>query len=253
MLQVSLIGSGNLAHQLLVALRDLTGVDLVEVTARNTEAIDLLDNDIPLNSDFSKLRPADIYILAVSDAAISPVSEQLGDLPGMLAHTSGSVPMNALMHENRGVFYPLQTFTKGKVVDFSKIPICIEASSRTGMDTLNQLAQKLSEKVTELPSNQRRQLHLAAVMANNFTNHIFYWAERFCIENQLDFTLLHPLIEETVAKMKAVGPFDAQTGPARRGDLNTLQHQLEAMPTPELKQLYQYLSNSIQNTYGKEL
>jgi predicted short-subunit dehydrogenase-like oxidoreductase (DUF2520 family) len=248
-----MIGSGNLAHQLMVAIRHLTEVHMVEITARNTEAIDLLDNDLPINSDFSNLRPADIYILAVSDAAIGPVSEQLGDLPGILAHTSGSVPMDALMQENRGVFYPLQTFTKGKAVDFSKIPICIEASSYTGLDTLNQLAKKLSEKVTELPSNQRRQLHLAAVMANNFTNHILYWAERFCTENQLDFTLLYPLIAETVDKMKEVGPFEAQTGPARRGDVNTLQHQLEAMPTPELKQLYQYLSNSIQNTYGKEL
>jgi predicted short-subunit dehydrogenase-like oxidoreductase (DUF2520 family) len=151
------------------------------------------------------------------------------------------------LKDNYGVFYPLQSFTKEKAIDLSDVPFCIEASSTRVHEVLFSIARSLSSKVVVLDSEQRKVLHLAAVFANNFTNHMLFWAKTLLDAEGLDFNLLKPLTKETVEKAFFLMPELAQTGPARRGDYKTMKSHLDQIEAnPELSKLYQELSKSIQ-------
>ena len=153
----------------------------------------------------------------------------------------------------RGAFYPLQTFTKEKELDFSNIPICIEAENQKDVSILSELAGYISKNVKEVSSTQRKSLHLAAVFANNFTNHLYQAAYDICDESNLSFDLIKPLIIETADKIRTLSPFEAQTGPARRNDTVTISDHIEMLANPNRKEIYSQLSKSIQKNYGKEL
>ncbi|MCX2679321.1 DUF2520 domain-containing protein [Galbibacter sp. EGI 63066] len=253
MLNTVLLGGGNIAHHLFVVIRELTSVNLIQCYNRNIEAIKSFEKHLEITDDLNKLKDADLYIIAVSDNAIAEVSATLPFSDRLVVHTSGSMPMNELAEKNRrGVFYPLQTFSKEKPVDFSEIPICLEAENQKDLNTLKTLANALSDKVYEMNSHQRKTLHIAAVFVNNFVNHLYYIGNDLCEKDKIPFEILHPLIKETSEKLMKVNPKEAQTGPAIRNDIKTINSHLDQIENNAYKDIYKILTASIINTYGRE-
>jgi predicted short-subunit dehydrogenase-like oxidoreductase (DUF2520 family) len=229
MIKVVLIGQGNVASHLITAFQTSSVIELVEINSRQIE-------DIP-NSD--------ITILAVSDAAINEVSSKLKSREGLIVHTSGTVNMDVINQKRKGVFYPLQSFTKNTTIDFSKIPFCLEATHTEDLELLDLLVKSIGEKSYHITSDQRKKLHLAAVFVNNFTNHMYQIGKDICDEHNVPFEILHPLIEETAKKVTSISPKAAQTGPAKRNDAQTIQSHLEQLNSQQ-QEIYQLLTKSIQ-------
>ncbi|WP_276166530.1 Rossmann-like and DUF2520 domain-containing protein [Zobellia alginiliquefaciens] len=254
MIKVSILGTGNVATHLFKAFSKSNEIEIVQVAGRNKKALLAFGQEEKTTSDFSNLKPSDIYIIALSDNSIQTVSEQIGTNRGLVVHTSGSTSMSQLSgHERHGVFYPLQTFSKEKMVDFNQVPICLEANTKEDLTLLKRLANSVSENVYEIDSKQRKSLHLSAVFVNNFTNHLYHMGAQICKENNVSFDILRPLIQETAEKIETLSPLEAQTGPAKRGDSNTISSHLEQLKNPDYKAVYELLSKSIEKTYGKEL
>ncbi len=252
MLSVVLIGSGNVAFHLAKVLMTSKEINLRQVYGRDVSKWQHLKGKTEITNNLSDLATADIYIIAVSDNAIEEVSKQLATKNSIVLHTSGSTPLSVLQHQNKGVLYPLQTFSKEKKVDFEEIPICIEGNSEETEETLRFFAEKISKKVFFVNSEQRKKLHLSAVFVCNFVNHLYYLGQQLCDESQLPFDILQPLIAETAEKIKLLSPFEAQTGPAKRMDTKTIEKHLSLL-TNNPKKIYILLTKSIYETYGKEL
>ena len=254
MISIVILGTGNLAKHLFDAFKAQKGLEIIQLYGRNQKTLSYFNTQINTTTDLSQIKEADIYLVAISDDAISEVSEAVLGKKSLIVHTSGSIPMNALPdHHRRGVFYPLQTFSANRKVDFNEIPICIEAETVADYELLNALASAISDKVIQIDSDQRKALHLTAVFANNFTNHMYHLAQEICTENNVPFELLLPLINETAAKIQDLSPLDAQTGPARRNDRGTLKKHLAQLKHKKHKKVYTLLSKSIRKTYGKKL
>lgn len=253
MIKVVLIGSGNVAHHLIQAFAKSKKVDIIQVFARQKESVAPLFDSNKITDNYNDLAEADLYIIAVSDDAIAKVSSQLPFLNRLVVHTSGTVSLDSLDPKNRkGIFYPLQTFSKNKAVDFSQIPICIESDNETDCKFLERTAKTVSDKVYEINSVQRKSLHISAVFVNNFVNHLYQIGNEICIENELPFEILKPLILETANKVMTLSPEEAQTGPAKRNDNQTIQAHLNALTDENQKIIYKILTQSIQNN-GKKL
>lgn len=188
-------------------------------------------------------RDADLYVIAVTDSAIASVAAEIGDVPGLVVHTAGSVPMNVLPQRNRGVLYPLQTFTKGRPIDMCAVPLFIESDG--DIQLLREVAGQIGSNVTEMDSQRRRYLHLAAVFCCNFTNHMYRITESMLAEHDIPFSVMLPLIDETAHKVHTLSPAQAQTGPAVRWNQEVMKAQLELLEREDLKQLYQIISKSI--------
>jgi len=253
MLKIVILGTGNLAKHLYTAFIKANAVDIVQVVGRNQKELEQFSMHSTLSNDFAFIADADVYLIAVKDDAITEVSQYLLKKKGIVAHTSGALGLKAIQPENKGVFYPLQSFTKGKTVDFSSIPICIEAEEKESLETLRTLANSISENVHHIDSEQRKKLHLAAVFVNNFTNYLFSIGEELCLEEGLSFDLLKPLISETADKIQAMSPKEAQTGPARRNDTKSMDSHLELLSKKEHIALYKLLSQAIKQAHEEEL
>ncbi len=251
MIKVSVLGSGKVARHLIAALSTSNAVILTEIYSRKP-----LDFNVPkqimwINS-VQKLSEADLYIMCVSDSAIAALSKSLQFKDKLVVHTSGSIPLLALDSSNkRGVFYPLQTFSKNRDLDFSTIPICLEAENESDLIILNKVANSISNSVYQIDSDQRKALHVAAVFANNFTNHLYAQAADICAQHDIPFDILKPLISETASKVQMLTPNEAQTGPAVRNDEITIQEHLKFLSDTSQKNIYSVLTKSIQN--GKKL
>lgn len=253
MIKVTLIGSGNLAQHLLSAFEKSTAVELVQVFSRKKENVSHLIPFDKITDNFDDLAEADVYIIAVSDDAITEVSLQLPFKNQLVVHTSGSASMESLSDNNRkGVFYPLQTFTKGKEVDFKNIPICIESQFNDDYNLLKKVADSISDKVFSINSEQRRSLHVSAVFVNNFVNHLYKIGSDICDGHQVPFEILQPLIRETAEKIVTLSPNEAQTGPAKRNDETTIEVHLDFLSDENHKNIYKLLTQSIQDN-GKKL
>jgi predicted short-subunit dehydrogenase-like oxidoreductase (DUF2520 family) len=257
MTKVTIIGSGNVAQHLIVAFQNSqnmgTEIDLIQVFSRQKESISHLLDLNKITDDLESLEEADLYIIAVSDDAIAAVSSQLPFKNRLVVHTSGSISLNALDDDNRkGVFYPLQTFTKNKDVDFKTIPICLESENATDFQLLEKVAKMISDKVFAINSEQRKALHVAAVFVNNFTNHLYQIGSEICQENQVPFEILKPLIAETAQKIMVLSPEEAQTGPAKRNDTNTIEAHEAFLSNENHLKIYKTLTQSIQHN-GKKL
>lgn len=249
-LDIVILGSGNLAQQLLSAFAKNKASNVLQIYSRNeSEGHELAKSfGIDYTPFVDEIKNADLYLLAVSDNAIAQVSHQLMFKDRLVAHCSGSTPMEVLAPGNRkGVFYPLQTFTKGVSMDFKNIPMCLESESAGDYLILEFAAKCISDKVLAIDSNKRSKLHLIAVFVNNFTNHMFSIGNRLSNEFELDFDIFHPLIEQTANKIKSVEPLYAQTGPAARGDINTMEKHYSLITDDQIKKLYSSISNSILN------
>jgi predicted short-subunit dehydrogenase-like oxidoreductase (DUF2520 family) len=256
MIKVSIIGSGNLAQHLIAAFQNSKNlgdaIELVQVFSRKKKTlINVVDPKL-ITTDLSKLRDADLYIIAISDDAIGAVAAHLPFKNRLVAHTSGSVGLAVLTNNNRrGVFYPLQTFTKSKAIDFETVPICLESENATDFLLLDKVAKSISNNVFAINSEQRKALHVAAVFVNNFSNHLYTIGNEICQNNQVPFAILKPLILETAQKIMTVAPKDAQTGPAKRNDRSTIEaHQL-FLSDKNQSTIYKIITQSIQDNGNK--
>ena len=249
-MRITLIGSGNVATHLGAAFKN-AGHKIVQVYSRDmqnaallayhigAEAIDDLNN-IDANTD--------IFIISVGDDVIADIAQQLAKYDKLIVHTSGATSLYNLtaFTDKAGVFYPLQTFSKTKEVDFRTVPLCIEGADKHIVKTLKELAQSISNNVYMVDSSQRRTLHLAAVFACNFPNYLYRVAQELLAKQNLSFDLLRPLILETAEKVQQQFPADVQTGPAIRGDQMIIVNHLQMLKNePELEQLYRLLSQGI--------
>jgi hypothetical protein len=252
MMKVTLIGAGNLATQLGKSLKK-AGVIISQVYSRTEDSARTLAELLEAEwlTDIKALRDeADIYIFSVKDSVlcelISEVCKSRGDK--LFLHTAGSMPMSCFEGKalRYGVFYPMQTFSKTKDVDFERIPVFIEGNSIETVDVIRSLANKLTQRVIRLSSADRKYLHLAAVWACNFTNYCYTVASDILGEHGIPFDVMLPLINETTEKIQKISPKEAQTGPAVREDRNVMSKQLELMNGKEdLQELYKMLSKGI--------
>ncbi len=248
-MEIVIIGAGNVATHLSKALLKAgNSIKLIysktEVSAKTlakelnvnyTTNVELIDNE------------ADLYIFAVSDNAIADLALNLDIKSKNVVHTAGSVPLSVFNGaKNYGVFYPLQTFSKSREVNFKEVPLCIEANNSEFNQTLTELASKISESVWQIDSVKRKQLHLSAVFACNFVNHMYALAKELIGQEEIDFEILHPLIKETAIKATTMEPKLAQTGPALRNDTESLEKHLELLSSyPEIQKIYRTISESI--------
>jgi predicted short-subunit dehydrogenase-like oxidoreductase (DUF2520 family) len=246
MIQVSIIGSGNVAQHLIQAFAKTTEIELVQVFSRKPELLFSLVPNHKIISDYNLLKAVDLIIIAVSDDAIAIVSAQITLKNQLVVHTSGSVSMDALNSKNRhGVFYPLQTFSVSKEIDFKLIPICLEATTRKDYQILEKVAKSISDVTYNINSEERKALHVAAVFVSNFVNHLYQIGNELCLENDLSFEILKPLITETANKIQTLSPTQAQTGPAKRNDTQTIKAHLSFLTNDNQKEIYKLLTKSI--------
>lgn len=256
-MNVSVIGAGNLAWHLAPAL-DNTDFAVREVYSRNAKSArtlveKLYNAQVKTDLDFSD-SPSRIFIIAVADDAIESVAQRIVLPEGaILAHTSGSQALSTLGYAptpHIGVFYPLQTFSKHKKVEFRDIPVLVEGDDKPTEKTLTAMAKAISKNVRKCSSADRQAIHVAAVFASNFTNHMLRIAKELLAERKLSLELLRPLIAETINKSLQVGPEEAQTGPARRGDMATLDKHLAYLDDDEqVAEIYRVVSQHILDQY----
>ena len=255
-MEIVLIGSGSVATHLGLALQS-KGIVIKQVFSRNSENARNLADKLGTTyiDDIEDLyMDADIYIYALKDSALKTVLRKMEIPNGVHVHTAGSIPMSDFegFTSRYGVFYPLQSFSIQKTVDFSNIPICIEACDAEVQQILYDLAKLLTDKIYTVNSEQRKKLHLAAVFACNFTNYMYDVASVILEDAGLLFDMIQPLIAETANKTKTMIPFDAQTGPAVRLDENTIEKHISMLnKRPELKKIYKLLTKSIYKRHKK--
>lgn len=250
-MRIVFVGAGRLATQLAHALHG-QGHDILAVYSRTMEGAEALCRIVggqATNEIAALPMSADAFIVAVKDDVLTEVIAQLA--PGRegcpFYHTAGSVPMSVFGgHPHHGVIYPMQTFSKERMVDFRSIPVFIEASSELALQRAETLARTVSDNVRMLSGEKRRYLHLAAVFACNFANHCYALAADVLERHGLDFDVMIPLIEETARKVGTMHPRDAQTGPAVRFDENVIHSQEQLLAdNPLVQEVYRLMSRSI--------
>jgi len=251
--QIVLIGAGNVATHLGLALQQ-SGCSILQVYSKTELSASVLGKklQVPYSISFSEINlNADVYIFSVKDSVLVDCVKEMPVVQGMFVHTAGSVPLSVFDgFTNRcGVLYPLQTFSKNREISFAEIPVFIEASNKDDEDLLRKLSHLISKKVNVLSSEKRQYLHLSAVFACNFVNHIYDLASQVLKEQNLSFDYLLPLIKETAAKVEEMTPCKAQTGPAIRGDKSVIQKHLNLLTNEKNKKIYGMLSESIVTAY----
>ncbi len=247
---VVMVGAGNLASHLALALAR-SGIRILQIVNRSPQrGIKLAKKcGASYTSELISIDcNADLYIVAVSDQVLPLIAGKMKLEGKLVVHTSGTVEMNVLqcISQNTGVLYPLQTFNESRRVNFRKIPLCIEARNEIGLQMLTEMAARLSSKVYRLDGNQRKVIHLAAVIACNFTNYMYTIAEDLITRNNLPFEFIRPLIEQTARNAKHDNLFRLQTGPAVRGDLEVMEEHLRLLTNDEeYREIYSLLSKNI--------
>lgn len=251
-----MIGSGNVAH-CFSHLLQIKGHQIVQVLSRSKERAGVLAESLNAawTADFRDIEMgADVYLIAVSDSAITELNQELRLGKRIVAHTAGAMPLDAIRNisVNTGVFYPLQSIRKEAHVQ-EKIPMLVEASNDTVLRRLKALAEAISDEVIEMDSVSRLKMHLAAVFCNNFSYHLISLCKRYCQNESLDFSLLQPIMKETFGRLENAGSLDLQTGPAARGDQITMDKHLSLLEDyPFMRALYDLLSKSIRSTAGHD-
>lgn len=250
---ISIIGSGNVATHLGNALHG-AGYDVLSVYSRQAGKAKKLADSLGAEActDLEKVHPADVAILAVPDTAVMWVAEKLSGAHGCMVHVSGSTEMNILQPyaETFGVFYPLQTFSAFRPVDFKNIPVCVEGSSEEITEALIAMASDISGDARGMGSNQRLRVHLAAVFASNFVNYLNIEAADILEKAGVSRDILYPLMKETLDKILVHHPKEAQTGPAKRKDHGTMGKHIDALNlAPDKQKVYRVISEQITRTF----
>lgn len=248
--RVIIIGAGNLATNVANAMHQ-AGVEILQVyshTAESANALSTLIGGVPYTTSIAEVRlDADIYIYALKDSILKSIVEQVDAPKALHIHTAGSMGIDVFDEQkpHAGVFYPFQTLSKQRLVDFSTLPIFIEARNEEDLMSLKALANRISSEVYVADSAKRERLHVAGVFANNFTNCMYRIAEEILADTGIPSKVLLNLIDETAAKVHSVSPREAQTGPSKRWDENVIAKHIKQLPTEELKTLYRLISANI--------
>lgn len=253
--KIAIIGAGNVATHLAQAFACAN--DVVQIYSRNLDNATCLASKIQgceAINDLSQLSSnVDIYIVSVKDDAIIDIVYGMPETcrNGLWVHTSGSVSMDVFRNiaENYGVLYPLQTFSRDVPVNVGEIPFFIEGNKAETLAKIKEVALSVSSTVRCADSNSRKRIHASAVFACNFVNHMWSIADDVLKDGDFSFDLLLPLLKETLAKVSKVSPYDAQTGPARRGDIDTMSRHM-ALLDEDKKEIYKLLSRSIMKQYN---
>lgn len=254
MINAVILGAGNVATHLYNAFNSANNVNVLQWYNRDISKLQSYQNDVVITNKLEDLLEADIYVLAVSDDAIELLSSKIPFTNRFIVHTSGAMSLHALDRKNRrGVFYPLQTFTKDTTLDFTQVPICIETEHKNELKILKDLAEALGCKHYRVNTEQRSALHLAAVFVNNFTNQLYRVGHEITESKSVDFNILKPLIKETANKVENISPYMAQTGPAKRNDKKTIKKHLKLLEKDIHKDIYELMTKSIKLTHGKKL
>jgi predicted short-subunit dehydrogenase-like oxidoreductase (DUF2520 family) len=250
---ISIIGAGNVGTHLAIQLAQKTSVKIIEIYSQNFQnALSLtqtISQGTPTNTlDFSKSK-ATIFLLALKDDIVENVLQKIILPPNaVLLHTSGShsIDILKLYATHIGVFYPLQTFSKEKKTDFQKVFFCVEANDNFTKQILIDLVNIIGSRIEWINSTERQHLHIAAVIACNFVNHLWTIAEEYLEKHQLSFQILEELLKETLDKALLIQPKNAQTGPAKRKDEKIIQKHLTLLENyPDIKKIYSLLTKSI--------
>lgn len=238
MSKVAIIGYGNVGYHL--ANRISSKRHEVTIFSRNPK------EDFILSLDQLKPVAFDFIILTVPDGEIQNISEQLETSDAVVLHTSGANPISELAkHPKHGVMYPLQTFSRTKEIDFTSFPIFVEGSDEGEKDIFT-FVRTFSNDVRLLTSTNRSKLHLAAVFACNFSNHMFHLSEKLLADLEMSFQDIRPLVEETLKKAIELNPSKSQTGPAVRADESTINAHLDMLKDEQMKNIYRIITESIQ-------
>ena len=247
MIKVTVIGSGNVGFHLVNLFYNSKKIHLNEWYSRSIK----FDPRVKVINQIQKLAESDIFIICVNDESISEISDKIDFEGKLVVHTSGSTTYEVINKKNRrGVFYPLQTFSKSLDLDYSEIPFCVEAENEDDLKELKNLSEINGCKFYEIGYEERKTLHLAAIISNNFTNFLFGISKELIESKNLNFDILKPLIRETVNKIHKLDPVKAQTGPARRNDNNIIKMHEEMLKNDDIKTLYKTISQMINEKYG---
>lgn len=253
MIKIVLLGGGNVAHHLAKVFIQSSEIELVQIYNRTLKNIETFSNQTTITNKISELKKADTYIISVSDNQIANISSKLNLKNKLVVHTSGAMSLDEIKsNSNKGVFYPLQSFSKNKEIDFSEVPFCLETNNTKDYNLLKKIASAIGSPFYKIDSNQRQQLHVGAVFVNNFANYMYQLGNEICKENNIPFKILMPLIKETSSKITELQPFEAQTGPAKRGDTKTINNHLKIL-SKNKQEIYTLLTKSIGKLYGKKL
>ena len=248
-MQIVLIGSGNVAFHLAKAFTEAQ-ITISQIFGRNTTELQKISDQFSIPFSTETLADADLYIISVSDSSISDVSSLIKNENALVTHTSGSVSREALSGNFRkSVFYPLQTFSKSKNLDYSKIPFFIDAENENDEEILKNLASKISKNVMLANDEKRKYIHLTAVFACNFVNHLFARAKEISDSQGIPFDYFLPLIDETTQKIHELEPKLVQTGPAIRNDEKVLKLHESLLTDEEKLKIYKTLNESIKKMY----
>ena len=248
-MQIVLIGSGNVAFHLAKAFTEAQ-IPISQIFGRNTTELQKISDQFSIPFSTETLADADLYIISVSDSSITEVSSLIKNKNVLVAHTSGSVSREALSGNYRkSVFYPLQTFSKSKNLDYSKIPFFIDAENENDEEILKNLASKISKNVMLANDEKRKYIHLTAVFACNFVNHLYVRAKEISDSQGIPFDYFLPLIDETTQKIHELEPKLAQTGPAIRNDEKVLKLHESLLTDEEKLKIYKTLNESIKKMY----
>ena len=248
-MQIVLIGSGNVAFHLAKAFTEAQ-INISQIFGRNTTELQKISEKFSIPFSTETLADADVYIISVSDSSIAEVSSLIKNENALVTHTSGSVSREALSGNYRkSVFYPLQTFSKSKNLDYSKIPFFIDAENENDEEILKNLASKISKNVMLANDEKRKYIHLTAVFACNFVNHLYARAKEISDSQGIPFDYFLPLIDETTQKIHELEPKLAQTGPAIRNDEKVLKLHESLLTDEEKLKIYKTLNESIKKMY----
>ena len=246
-------GSGNVATRLLHAFVESRIFPDFLFSTSESGAHLAAEFKVPLVREIEQIPKVDILLLCWQDKAIEELDYSRFSQDILLCHTAGSLSIEVFGARKRaGVFYPLQTLSKEKEVNFSTVPLCLEAKEEEDLQKLQLLAKTISEDIRILNSDQRKQAHMAAVFVSNFVNYCYKIGYDLLQEKNLDFSLIQPLIQETAEKVMHLDPTEAQTGPARRADKNVISKHLRHLENwPNYQKIYQLISQSIENEYKR--
>ena len=248
-MKIVIIGSGNVAYHLAKAFTQ-NNIEVSQIFGRNEVELNKISEELNIPYSTKELADADLYLISVSDSAVEQVSDLIRTEKALVAHTSGSLPIETLKGNYRKAsFYPLQTFSKTKNLEYSKIPFFIEAENQIDEKSLFELASLISDNVETSDYEKRKYIHLTAVFACNFVNHLFARAKEISDSQDLDFNYFIPLIDETVEKIHHLEPKTAQTGPAVRGDERVLKLHEVLITNEEHRKIYNTMNESIQKMY----
>ena len=248
-MKIVIIGSGNVAYHLAKAFTQ-NNIEVSQIFGRNEVELNKISEELNIPYSTKELADADLYLISVSDSAVEQVSDLIKTEKALVAHTSGSLPIETLNGDYRKAsFYPLQTFSKTKNLDYSKIPFFIEAENQIDEKSLFELASLISDNVETSDYEKRKYIHLTDVFACNFVNHLFARAKEISDSQDLDFNYFIPLIDETVEKIHHLEPKTAQTGPAVRGDERVLKLHEVLITNEEHRKIYNTMNESIQKMY----